>query len=95
LKFVVVTDIQSGKVYEYLVNEEISDKLEDTIDSKEQENSEKYIDFDLKIYSFENEKIVMISCGYYHSLALTESGRVFGWGYNIGRTIRRCYSNFK
>jgi hypothetical protein len=34
-------------------------------------------------YSFENEKIVMISCGHYHSLALIESGRVFGWGYNI------------
>jgi hypothetical protein len=33
-------------------------------------------------YSFENEKIFMISCGYTHSLALTESGRVFGWGNN-------------
>jgi hypothetical protein len=26
----------------------------------------------------------MISCGYRHSLALTESGRVFGWGDNSG-----------
>jgi RCC1 and BTB domain-containing protein len=25
----------------------------------------------------------MISCGYRHSLALTESGRVFGWGRNF------------
>jgi alpha-tubulin suppressor-like RCC1 family protein len=81
---------QSGKVYEYLVNseddEEISDELEDIIDSKAQENSEKYIYFELKSfmnYSFENEKIVMISCGLWHSLALTESGRVFCWGNNI------------
>jgi alpha-tubulin suppressor-like RCC1 family protein len=77
---------QSGKVYEYNVNEEISDESEDIIDSKERENGEKYIDFELKSfmdYSFENVKIVMISCGYWHSLALTESGRVFGWGYNI------------
>jgi alpha-tubulin suppressor-like RCC1 family protein len=25
----------------------------------------------------------MISCGFEHSLALTESGRVFGWGHNF------------
>jgi alpha-tubulin suppressor-like RCC1 family protein len=46
------------------------------------ENSEKYIHFELKSfmnYSFENERIVMISCDVRHSLALTESGRVFGW----------------
>ncbi len=24
----------------------------------------------------------MVSCGYYHSMALTESGRVFSWGHN-------------
>jgi hypothetical protein len=65
---------QSGKVYEYEVKR------------KEREKREKYIDFELKSfknYSFENEKIVMISCGEEHSLALTESGRVFGWGDNI------------
>jgi alpha-tubulin suppressor-like RCC1 family protein len=65
---------QSGKVYEYLVNSEYK-----------RENSEKYIYFELKSfknYSFENEKIVMISCGRWHTLALTESGRVFGWGDN-------------
>jgi hypothetical protein len=69
---------QSGKVYEYEVNE------------YERENSEKYIDFKLKSFknnSFENEKIVMISCGGYHSLALTESGRVFYWGYNELRAL--------
>jgi hypothetical protein len=64
---------QSGKVNEYLMNK------------YERENSEKYIYFKLKSfknYSFENEKIVMISCGFKHSLALTERGRVFGWGHN-------------
>jgi hypothetical protein len=64
---------QSGKVYEYDVNED------------ERKKSKKYIHFELKSfknYSFENEKIVMISCGLRHSLALTESGRVFGWGNN-------------
>jgi alpha-tubulin suppressor-like RCC1 family protein len=75
---------QRGKVYEYLVKD------------NERENSEKYIHFELKSfknYSFENEKIVMISCGYWHSLALTESGRVFGWGDNseeqLGVDVRR------
>jgi hypothetical protein len=64
---------QSGKVYEYKVNED------------EREKSDKYIHFELKSsknYSFGNEKIVMISCGKWHSLALTGSGRVFGWGEN-------------
>jgi hypothetical protein len=73
---------QSGKVYE--ANED------------EIFNSEKYIHFELKSfknYSFKNEKIVMISCGLEHSLALTESGRVFGWGDNysgqLGVDVRR------
>jgi RCC1 and BTB domain-containing protein len=64
---------QSGKVYEYLVKD------------NEREKSEKYIYFELKSFknnSFENEKIVKISCGFWHSLALTENGRVFGWGSN-------------
>jgi hypothetical protein len=64
---------QSGKVYEYLLSD------------YERECSEKYIYSELKSlksYSVENEKIVMISCGSLHSLALTESGRVFGWGHN-------------
>jgi alpha-tubulin suppressor-like RCC1 family protein len=29
-----------------------------------------------------DEKVIMISCGYYHSMALTESGRVLSWGSN-------------
>jgi alpha-tubulin suppressor-like RCC1 family protein len=65
---------QSGKIYEYLVKD------------NERENSEKYIYFKLKSFknlSFENEKIVMISCDGWHSMALTESGRVFGWTHNF------------
>jgi hypothetical protein len=64
---------QSGKVYEYEVNED------------ERKNSEKYIHFELKSFkshSFENENIVIISCGRWHSLALTESCCVFAWGHN-------------
>src|ERR1700733_41604 len=29
-----------------------------------------------------NDTICQISCGYYHSLALTSDGDVYGWGYN-------------
>ncbi len=60
---------QSGKPYEYLVKDD------------ERENSEKYTYFNsksFKNYSFECEKIVIISFSGWHSLALTESGRVFG-----------------
>jgi alpha-tubulin suppressor-like RCC1 family protein len=56
------------------------------VNVSERENSEKYNYFNLKSfknYSFENEKIVMISCGRWHSLAFIERGRVFGWGSNI------------
>ncbi len=35
-----------------------------------------------EVMGFEGEKIVSISSGMRHSLALTESGRVFGWGSN-------------
>jgi hypothetical protein len=69
---------QSGKVYEYELNE------------KKLKNNEKYIHFELKSFknsSLENEKIVMISCGHWHLLALTESGRVFGWGHNLFRQL--------
>jgi serine/threonine protein kinase len=66
---------QCGKVYEY----------KDVMNEDERKKNDKYIHFELKSfknYSFENNKIVMISCGLRHSLALTESGRVFGWGSN-------------
>jgi hypothetical protein len=36
----------------------------------------------IKVNGFNNEKVIRISCGYRHSMALTESDRVFSWGYN-------------
>ncbi len=36
----------------------------------------------IKVKSFNNERVVMISCGYYHSMVLTECGHVYSWGYN-------------
>jgi alpha-tubulin suppressor-like RCC1 family protein len=36
----------------------------------------------IKVEGFNGEKIVMISCGSHNSMALTESGRVFGWSEN-------------
>jgi hypothetical protein len=35
-----------------------------------------------KVNGFNDEKVVMISCGSHHSMALTESGHVFSWGLN-------------
>jgi alpha-tubulin suppressor-like RCC1 family protein len=37
----------------------------------------------IKVNSFNDEKVVMISCGLWHSLALTESSRVFSWGKKV------------
>jgi alpha-tubulin suppressor-like RCC1 family protein len=56
-------------------------------DLKLYDYAENIKDFELELKIFknnesENEKIVMISCGYEHSLALSENGRVFGWGNN-------------
>jgi hypothetical protein len=36
----------------------------------------------IKVNGFNGEKVIQISCGYHHSMALTESGRVFSWGNN-------------
>jgi hypothetical protein len=36
----------------------------------------------IKLNAFNDEKVIQISCGYLHSMALTESGRVFSWGSN-------------
>lgn len=36
----------------------------------------------IKVNGLDDEKVVWISCGGTHSLALTQSGKVFGWGLN-------------
>ncbi len=47
----------------------------------------------IKVMGFNNEKVIMISCGGRHSLALTKSRSLFGWGENdfgelgIGNTV--------
>jgi RCC1 and BTB domain-containing protein len=43
----------------------------------------------IKLNDFNDEKVVMISCGGWHSMALTESGRVFSWGYNSIGQLRQ------
>ncbi|HEY6437935.1 MAG TPA: hypothetical protein VIY47_15200, partial [Ignavibacteriaceae bacterium] len=47
----------------------------------------------IKVKGFNNERVVMISCGSIHSMALTECGHVYSWGNNgcgqlgIGNTV--------
>jgi alpha-tubulin suppressor-like RCC1 family protein len=47
----------------------------------------------IKVKGFNNERVVMISCGRFHSMALIERGNVYSWGYNkyeqlgIGNTV--------
>jgi alpha-tubulin suppressor-like RCC1 family protein len=47
----------------------------------------------IKVKGFNNERVVMISCGFLHSMALTECGHVYSWGSNdcgqlgIGHTV--------
>jgi alpha-tubulin suppressor-like RCC1 family protein len=36
----------------------------------------------IKLNAFNNEKIITISCGFLHSMALTDCGHVYSWGYN-------------
>jgi hypothetical protein len=36
----------------------------------------------IKVKGFSNERVVMISCGSRHSMALTECGHVYSWGSN-------------
>jgi len=35
-----------------------------------------------KVFRFSGNKIVKISCGFWHSIALSEKGRVYSWGLN-------------
>jgi alpha-tubulin suppressor-like RCC1 family protein len=39
------------------------------------------------------EKIIIISCGKWYSMALKESDLVFGWGYNLWRELGHNYVN--
>jgi alpha-tubulin suppressor-like RCC1 family protein len=47
----------------------------------------------IKVKGFNNERVVTIFCGFNHSMALTECGHVYSWGYNgwgqlgIGNTV--------
>ncbi len=36
----------------------------------------------IKLNVFKNEKIIAISCGYWHSMALTDCGHVYSWDRN-------------
>ena len=48
--------------------------------------SERYYDlkkyFVPEIIEFSSESVIQLSCGAYHSLALTDEGKVYGWGSN-------------
>jgi RCC1 and BTB domain-containing protein len=54
----------------------------------------------IKLNGFNGERVVMISCGFVHSMALTECGHVYGWGYNgfgqlgIGNTVNSNEQKF-
>jgi hypothetical protein len=63
---------QRGEVYTWGYNGD-SEMSSGCYDSKERHISMNY---------FDGEKVIMISCGASHSLALTKSGRVFSWGHN-------------
>jgi hypothetical protein len=47
----------------------------------------------IKVKGFNNERVLMISCGEFHSMTLTECGHVYSWGNNesgqlgIGNTV--------
>jgi hypothetical protein len=41
-----------------------------------------YQSIPIRVHDFNDEKVIQISCGHQHSMALTESGRVFSWGDN-------------
>jgi alpha-tubulin suppressor-like RCC1 family protein len=54
----------------------------------------------MKVKGFNNERVVMISCGGCHSMALTECGHVYSWGWNgfgqlgIGNTVNSNEQKF-
>ena len=44
---------------------------------------------------FETEKITSISCGSYHALALTLTGKVYAWGCNCSGELGLNHNNFE
>ncbi len=36
----------------------------------------------IKLNDFNDEKIIAISCGFHHSMAITDCGHVYSWGRN-------------
>jgi alpha-tubulin suppressor-like RCC1 family protein len=64
---------ESGKVYAWGSN---------TFGQIGNESSEKFQSKPLKNNKLDEHRIIAISCGRYHSLALTENGRVYSWGDN-------------
>jgi hypothetical protein len=48
----------------------------------------------IKVNCFNDEKVIMISCGFHHSMALTKSGRVFSWGSNRSGQLGLSYTNY-
>ncbi len=41
----------------------------------------------IKVKGFNNERVKMISCGWKHSMALTECGHVYSWGSNYSKQL--------
>jgi alpha-tubulin suppressor-like RCC1 family protein len=81
---IIITDVKcgfghsialtnDGEVYAWgcNLNGQIGNGKEDTFQSKPS-----------KVNGFNNNRVVMISCGFHHSMALTEKGHVFSWGNN-------------
>jgi hypothetical protein len=66
----------SGEVYAWGSNSE------GQIGNGRSDDYNEYQSIPIKVNGFNDEKVIQISCGLRHSLALTESGRVFSWGSN-------------
>ena len=56
--------------------------LDDTKDLLKNTDSKPYQPFPTKVVSLQNKKVVAISCGETHTLALTESGHLYSFGAN-------------
>ena len=56
--------------------------LDDTKDLLKNTDSKPYQPFPTKVVSLQNKKVVAISCGETHTLALTDSGHLYSFGAN-------------